>query len=60
MKRVTLSILLFSVLSVTGCGPSEGSPEWCEKMKNKPQSEWTVNETQIFADKCLGSLFKMK
>lgn len=28
------------------------SKEWCESMKNKPQAEWTINESKAFMDSC--------
>jgi hypothetical protein len=39
-------------LALAGCGPKEGSPEWCEAMKNKPRGDWTVHEEEIYGDKC--------
>jgi hypothetical protein len=39
-------------LTAAGCGPKEGSPEWCEAMKNKPKGNWTVHEEEVYGDKC--------
>jgi hypothetical protein len=39
-------------VGVAGCGPKEGTPEWCEAMKDKPRGNWTVHEEEIYGDKC--------
>lgn len=37
----------------TGCAPEVGSPEWCKKMKTKPNGEWTMSEAKDYASHCL-------
>jgi hypothetical protein len=39
-------------MSLLGCSPEPGSPAWCEKMKNTPQGQWSINDGQIFVAKC--------
>jgi hypothetical protein len=57
MKKLWISILtttcLFACLSFTACSPEVGSDEWCEKMKEKPKSEWTADEAKDYAKHCL-------
>ncbi|ABI58044.1 DUF3012 domain-containing protein [Alkalilimnicola ehrlichii MLHE-1] len=31
-----------------------GSPTWCERMANTPQSQWTMNDAFAFANHCTG------
>jgi hypothetical protein len=52
MNRVFGAACALIVLSLAGCAPEPGSPEWCEKMKNTPQAQWTVNDGQIYLNKC--------
>lgn len=39
-------------IALSGCGPKEGTPEWCEAMKNRPRANWTVHEEDVYGDKC--------
>lgn len=44
-------------LALGGCGPSEGSPEWCKQMQAKsPQqlSEVSQHDREVFVQKCVG------
>lgn len=51
MKKVAMILLLVSVIS--GCVPKVGSAKWCEKMEDKPNGEWTMNEAKDYAKHCL-------
>lgn len=57
MKKLCTTILtaacLFACLFFTACSPEVGSDEWCEKMKEKPKSEWTAGEAKDYAEHCL-------
>lgn len=41
------------VLLLGACAPKVGSPEWCEKMEEKPKGDWTVNEAKDYARHCV-------
>ena len=43
--------------SATGGSPhggEVGSPEWCQRMANTPQAQWTPNDGFAFASHCIG------
>lgn len=48
-----VSIALAVSLSLTGCGPERGSPEWCKQMGGKPQSQWSPDDGQEYVSKCV-------
>jgi hypothetical protein len=49
---LTLSLLVpFAFL--IGCDPEVGSDAWCKAMKEKPQGDWTFNETADFTKHCV-------
>ncbi|PHS71654.1 MAG: hypothetical protein COB23_01075 [Methylophaga sp.] len=54
LKKLSLSsfILLF-ITTLTACSPEMGSDQWCTNMKDKPKSEWAVNEVGNFTKHCL-------
>lgn len=37
-----------------GGAQSVGSPAWCRAMADKPQQQWTMNESLAFANHCMG------
>lgn len=37
-----------------GGAQTVGSPAWCQAMANKPQQQWTMNESLAFANHCMG------
>ena len=37
---------------LAGCGPKEGSSQWCDAMANKPRGEWTPHQQQVYDDQC--------
>ena len=51
LKKIISLSLLFGLLC--GCAPEVGSPEWCKKMKTKPNGDWTMNEAKDYASHCL-------
>jgi len=51
MRIIFLTATL--TLLFTGCSPEIGSDKWCEKMKEKPNGEWTLTETKEFAKNCV-------
>ena len=52
MKLKILTLVL-AVLALTACGDRVGSDEWCEKMKEKPKGEWTMEETGDYTKYCV-------
>ena len=37
----------------SACSPKVGSEAWCEKMKETPRGDWTVNDAAEFAKHCV-------
>ena len=52
MKLKILVLALFA-LSLTACGDRVGSDEWCAKLKEKPKSEWTMEEAGDYTKYCV-------
>jgi hypothetical protein len=52
-KLVTFFIFLIALGLITACSPKVGSPEWCEKIKEKDKGDLTVNEAKDFAKHCI-------
>ena len=50
--RVFATLCLLTCLGLTGCSPAEGSPAWCKRMMNQPQSSWTFHKAEVFAARC--------
>lgn len=50
--RTSLIVLVISPL-LLACEPEVGSESWCADMKEKPQGDWTFNETASFTKHCL-------
>ncbi len=46
-------LLILSALLCTACCPDVGSEAWCEKLKEKPKGEWTLDETGSYGKHCL-------
>jgi len=55
---ITACAALLVVLSVTACSPEPGTQAWCNKIKEKPQGEWTANDAGAFAKHCLMGNYK--
>lgn len=52
-KWVMIATIGFVAAAVSACAPEVGSKKWCEKMKAKPQGEWSLNEAADFAKNCI-------
>ena len=50
--RNSLIATLMATLVVAACAPV-GSDEWCEKMDNKPDGDWTNAESSQYTKYCL-------
>lgn len=48
-----IGLIMMSLFLITACSPKVGSPEWCEKIKEKDKGELTVNEAKDFAKHCI-------
>ena len=47
------TITLGIVLLVSACSAEPGSEKWCTAMKEKPKSEWTLEEGKTYASRCV-------
>lgn len=45
--------LLVFILALAACSPEVGSAKWCEKMKQKPEGDWSLNQATDYAKHCL-------
>ena len=52
-RRLSLVMAFVCLLSLPGCAPEVGSKRWCEALRDKPQGDWTINETADYASHCL-------
>jgi len=52
-KIILLGLSLAFLLSLSACAPEIGSEKWCVDMKEKPKSDWTVNEATNYAKHCI-------
>lgn len=54
MTRCTMfALTVLLALSLGGCAPEVGSGKWCEKLKEKPKGDWSLNETTDYAKHCI-------
>ena len=51
IARATLALAMLCFLSA--CAPEVGSEEWCEDMKEKDKTKWTLEEAGDFAKHCV-------
>jgi len=59
MKKIVVVVfLLFLAPLLSACSAEPGSESWCKDMKQKSQSEWTVNEAGIFTKHCVLGNYK--
>jgi len=59
MKKIMVGgFLLFLAPLLSGCSAEPGSESWCNGMKEKAQSEWTMNEAGIFTKHCVLGNYK--
>jgi len=53
MKAAYLAVCALSLVLLSACAPEVGSPKWCEKMKQLPKGEWSMNDARDFASHCI-------
>jgi len=59
MKSIlTICTALLVALSFAACSPEPGTEAWCNKIKDKPQGDWSANDASIFAKHCLMGDYK--
>jgi hypothetical protein len=51
--KIRFILALSAVFFITACGAPIGSEKWCEKQKEKPKSDWTMEETGDFTKYCV-------
>lgn len=49
----TAPVILVTVFLITACGDRVGSEAWCDKLDQKPKSEWTLEETGDYTKYCV-------
>ncbi|MDH5639964.1 MAG: DUF3012 domain-containing protein [Nitrospira sp.] len=49
--RITLVAVV--VLSLSACAPEIGSERWCNNLKEKPKSDWSMNEATNYTKHCI-------
>lgn len=52
MKLNFLIAVLFA-LSLSACGDRVGSEKWCANLKDKPKSDWTMEEAGDYTKYCV-------
>jgi len=52
-KALSATITLAFLASMTACSPEVGSDQWCNKMKETPKGEWSMNDAGDFTKHCL-------
>ena len=50
MKR---SLLVLTLLVLTGCSPQPGSESWCEAKREQAKSEWSASDLGTYTKHCL-------
>ena len=53
MKLKTVLIAVLFAFTLSACGDRVGSEGWCDGMKEKPKSEWTMEETGDYTKYCV-------
>lgn len=51
--KLKLALLVLIAISLTACGDRVGGEKWCEKLKEKPKSDWTMEETGDYTKYCV-------
>ncbi|HEY7771663.1 MAG TPA: DUF3012 domain-containing protein [Marinagarivorans sp.] len=47
-----IALLSFLLVALAGCA-KVGSERWCERLAEKPKTDWTVNEASGYAKHCI-------
>ena len=46
-------VLLALALLIGACAPEVGSERWCEKLRDTPKGDWSLNEAADYAKHCI-------
>lgn len=52
-KEVIIACLVGSMVVLSACAPEVGSDEWCDALKDKPKSEWSMSEAGDYTKYCV-------
>ncbi|MFM7273822.1 MAG: DUF3012 domain-containing protein [Gammaproteobacteria bacterium] len=50
---VPRALLLSLVFLLGACAPEVGSKRWCEKLRDTPKGDWSLNEAADYAKHCI-------
>jgi len=48
-----IALITLIALPLSACAPEIGSERWCNNLKEKPKSDWSMNEAANFTKHCL-------
>jgi len=48
-----IPLVAVAALSLSACAPEIGSERWCNNLKEKPKSDWSMNEATNYTKHCL-------
>jgi len=57
-KTMVVACLLLLAPLLSACSAEPGSESWCKDMKQKSQSEWTMQEAGTFTKHCVLGNYK--
>jgi len=52
-RRIVVAIALIALCMAAACSPEVGSDAWCNRMKETPSGDWTLNDASEFARSCV-------
>ncbi len=52
-RFATLAIAALLPIYLMGCTPKIGSEKWCANLKERPQGDWSMNETVAYTKHCI-------
>ena len=48
-----ITVVAIIALALSACAPEIGSERWCNNLKEKPKSDWSMNEATNYTKHCL-------
>lgn len=52
-RRTRLAACLALAVSISACAPEVGSERWCQKLRDTPKGDWSLNEAADYAKHCI-------
>lgn len=52
-RNARATMLLGLVFLLCACAPEVGSERWCEKLRDTPKGDWSLNEAADYAKHCI-------